>query len=199
MLKRIGEFFSAPSSSLSQHHHLGDLPPSSDSYINGKVEEGVESFDDIWEKVYSAEQQSQKEKHEMDLKKEIKKLNFEIDHARRQKEYDELGNFIDIKKWVLNNLRLVYLKILLKNIKNNFMKNKIAIVFPGQGSQVVGMGKDLYENFDSAKKVFKKVDEILAVKEAELPERKLRSFWKKVNSFAALSSFNNCASNIFIS
>ena len=29
------------------------------------------------------------------------------------------------------------------------MKNKIAIVFPGQGSQVVGMGKDLYENFDS--------------------------------------------------
>ena len=43
------------------------------------------------------------------------------------------------------------------------MKNKIAIVFPGQGSQVVGMGKDLYENFDSAKKVFKKVDEILGV------------------------------------
>lgn len=43
------------------------------------------------------------------------------------------------------------------------MKNKIAIVFPGQGSQVVGMGKDLYENFDSAKKIFKKIDEILGV------------------------------------
>ena len=43
------------------------------------------------------------------------------------------------------------------------MKNKIAIVFPGQGSQVVGMGKDLYDNFDSAKKVFKKVDEILGI------------------------------------
>ena len=27
---------------------------------------------------------------EDELKKEIKKLNFEIDHARRQKEYDEL-------------------------------------------------------------------------------------------------------------
>ncbi len=39
-----------------------------------KVDEGVELFDDIWEKVYSAEQQSQKEKHEQDLKKEIKKL-----------------------------------------------------------------------------------------------------------------------------
>jgi len=39
-----------------------------------KVDEGVELFDDIWEKVYSADQQNQKEKYEMDLKKEIKKL-----------------------------------------------------------------------------------------------------------------------------
>eukprot|EP00934_Nitzschia_sp_Nitz4_P004187 Nitzschia sp. Nitz4//scaffold323_size20210//2796//4926//NITZ4_008691-RA/size20210-snap-gene-0.0-mRNA-1//1//CDS//3329547864//4177//frame0 len=39
-----------------------------------KVDEGVELFDDIWEKVYNAEQQNQKEKYEMDLKKEIKKL-----------------------------------------------------------------------------------------------------------------------------
>ena len=41
------------------------------------------------------------------------------------------------------------------------MKSKIAIVFPGQGSQVVGMGKDLYENFTAAKEVFQKTDEIL--------------------------------------
>jgi CCR4-NOT transcription complex subunit 3 len=39
-----------------------------------KVDEGVELFDEIWEKVYTAEQQNQKEKYEMDLKKEIKKL-----------------------------------------------------------------------------------------------------------------------------
>lgn len=39
-----------------------------------KIDEGVELFDEIWEKVYSAEQQNQKEKYEMDLKKEIKKL-----------------------------------------------------------------------------------------------------------------------------
>jgi CCR4-NOT transcription complex subunit 3 len=31
-------------------------------------------FDDIWDKVYAAEQQSLKEKYESDLKKEIKKL-----------------------------------------------------------------------------------------------------------------------------
>eukprot|EP01035_Chromulina_nebulosa_P019104 gene19104-24938_t len=39
-----------------------------------KIEEGVEEFDEIWEKVYAAEQQSLKEKYEADLKKEIKKL-----------------------------------------------------------------------------------------------------------------------------
>lgn len=39
-----------------------------------KVDEGVLLFDEIWEKVYSAEQANQKEKYEMDLKKEIKKL-----------------------------------------------------------------------------------------------------------------------------
>lgn len=39
-----------------------------------KVDEGVGLFDEIWGKVYSAGQQSQKEKYEMDLKKEIKKL-----------------------------------------------------------------------------------------------------------------------------
>jgi len=43
------------------------------------------------------------------------------------------------------------------------MKNKIAIVFPGQGSQAVGMGKDLYDNFDSAKKVFNNIDQILGI------------------------------------
>ncbi len=40
---------------------------------------------------------------------------------------------------------------------------KTAIVFPGQGSQSVGMGKDLFENFFSAREVFKKVDDILAL------------------------------------
>lgn len=43
------------------------------------------------------------------------------------------------------------------------MKTKTAIVFPGQGSQAVGMGKDLYENFQTAREVFKTVDDILGV------------------------------------
>ena len=41
------------------------------------------------------------------------------------------------------------------------MKNKTAIVFPGQGSQAVSMGKDLYENSQNAKRVFENIDEIL--------------------------------------
>ena len=36
-----------------------------------------------------------------------------------------------------------------------------AFVFPGQGSQVVGMGKDLYDNFSVAREVFEEVDEAL--------------------------------------
>lgn len=41
------------------------------------------------------------------------------------------------------------------------MTKKVALVFPGQGSQSVGMGKDLYENFDSAKNVFDTADKVL--------------------------------------
>jgi [acyl-carrier-protein] S-malonyltransferase len=39
-----------------------------------------------------------------------------------------------------------------------------AIVFPGQGSQYVGMGKDFYDTFSEAKEVFHEVDDALGFK-----------------------------------
>ena len=41
------------------------------------------------------------------------------------------------------------------------IEEKIAFIFPGQGAQYPGMGKDLYDNFKGAKGIFDKADEIL--------------------------------------
>lgn len=41
------------------------------------------------------------------------------------------------------------------------MKARSAFVFPGQGSQYVGMGKQLYHNFDSARHIFDRADDVL--------------------------------------
>lgn len=41
---------------------------------------------------------------------------------------------------------------------------KFAFIFPGQGSQSVGMGLDLYNNFSCSKEVYDKADEILGKK-----------------------------------
>ena len=36
-----------------------------------------------------------------------------------------------------------------------------SVIFPGQGSQIVGMGKEFYNKFDLVKNLFKEADEVL--------------------------------------
>ncbi|MFQ6041902.1 MAG: malonyl CoA-acyl carrier protein transacylase, partial [Candidatus Poribacteria bacterium] len=40
---------------------------------------------------------------------------------------------------------------------------KKAFIFPGQGSQRVGMGKSLAENYAVAQRIFQEADEILGM------------------------------------
>ena len=41
------------------------------------------------------------------------------------------------------------------------MDKRIAFIFPGQGAQYPGMGRDFYEQFEAARAVFDEADAIL--------------------------------------
>lgn len=46
--------------------------------------------------------------------------------------------------------------------------SKIAYIFPGQGSQAVGMGKDLFDNFAVSREVFEEADDALGFSLSEM-------------------------------
>jgi [acyl-carrier-protein] S-malonyltransferase len=62
--------------------------------------------------------------------------------------------------------------------ENKVSAGAIAFLFPGQGSQAVGMGKDLAEKYPAARRTFEEADEALGYKLSQLcfegPEEQLR-------------------------
>ncbi|XP_077115701.1 CCR4-NOT transcription complex subunit 3 [Ranitomeya variabilis] len=68
-----------------------------------KVSEGVEQFEDIWQKLHNAANANQKEKYEADLKKEIKKLQ----RLRDQIKTWVASNEIKDKRQLIENRKLI--------------------------------------------------------------------------------------------
>uniref|UniRef100_A0A8C7RC87 CCR4-NOT transcription complex subunit 3 n=1 Tax=Oncorhynchus mykiss TaxID=8022 RepID=A0A8C7RC87_ONCMY len=68
-----------------------------------KVTEGVEQFEDIWQKLHNAANANQKEKYEADLKKEIKKLQ----RLRDQIKTWVASNEIKDKRQLVENRKLI--------------------------------------------------------------------------------------------
>lgn len=72
------------------------------------------------------------------------------------------------------------------------MQEKIAFVFPGQGSQYPGMGRELFENYPAARQIFEEADAVAPLSQIcfEGPEEELR---KTVNTQPALLTTNLAA------
>src|SRR6516165_8236764 len=69
------------------------------------------------------------------------------------------------------------------------MANRVALLFAGQGAQVVGMGKDLAEQFPVAADVFRKADAILGRKLSDIA-------WN--GPIEELTKTSNCQPALFV-
>ena len=75
---------------------------------------------------------------------------------------------------ILLKPEILYISMLFSNISyyfcppDQFEVTMKAYVFPGQGAQFVGMGKDLYDNYPQAKELFERANKILGFRITDL-------------------------------
>ena len=86
---------------------------------------------------------------------------------------------------------------------------KRAFLFPGQGAQTVGMGKDVYEKYEESRKIYDKASEISGIDVKKIcfegPEEELNKTENKRNrsrcsnrvKFRRIWSINICRNNFF--
>ena len=75
--------------------------------------------------------------------------------------------------WVVTDVKRRFQEIVEYKIdeperKGVLKMSRVAFIFPGQGAQIVGMGKDFYEKTETAKKVYDKATELLGFSMPEL-------------------------------
>lgn len=74
---------------------------------------------------------------------------------------------------------------------------KFALIFPGQGSQKIGMGKNFSESFQTAKETFQEIDEILAQNLSQLMfNGEIAELTKTENTQPALMAVSIAISNV---
>ncbi|CAG8716783.1 4138_t:CDS:10, partial [Cetraspora pellucida] len=70
------------------------------------------------------------------------------------------------RSFAFSSIRAVQIRTAMN--RSGLEKSQCAILFPGQGAQYVGMGKDLYSEYPSARRVFEEADDVLGFKLTEL-------------------------------
>ena len=79
---------------------------------------------------------------------------------------------------IIDTAQRILIIMIAKNIINSQYTMNRAVIFPGQGSQSVGMGKDFFDSEKAARLVFESVDDVLGYKLSEI----IFNGWYKYNS-----------------